>query len=74
MALFVQTVRLVVILAGAILCSSAFWGAAVVMFAQRALHVREESVLLRLFIVTSVICLILCVLVLPKHLRRAEIV
>jgi ABC-type enterochelin transport system permease subunit len=71
---FLRTVRLVLIVGGAFLCSSVFWGALVVVLAQRALHVRNESILLALFIVTSVICLALCVLVLPKHLRKADVI
>jgi ABC-type enterochelin transport system permease subunit len=72
--MFILIVRLVLIVGGAILCSSAFWGALVVVFAQRALHVRNESILLSLFILTSLICLALCIFVLPKHLKKAEII
>jgi hypothetical protein len=74
MIMFVRIVRLVLIIGGAILCSSAFWGAIVIVFAQRALHVRDESILLSLFIGTSIICLLLCIFVLPKHLKKSEII
>ena len=70
---FVHALRLVLMVGGAFLCSSAFWGALTVVFAQRALHVHNESIRLGLFIVISAICLILCILVLPKQLKKATL-
>jgi predicted membrane protein len=72
MSWFVQAVRLLLIIGGAFLCASAFWGAVVVAIAQQVLHVHSESILLGLFIGTSATCLILCILVLPKFLGKTE--
>ncbi len=55
------SIRLLLIVGGAFLCSSAFWGAIVVIVARRVFGTNNEYMLLGMFVVTSAICLYFCI-------------
>jgi hypothetical protein len=61
--------RSLFILLGVFLSSGAFWSAIAIVIARRVFHIEEEAELLRIAAVVVVVCLVLCIFVLPKKLR-----
>lgn len=65
----VASIRLLLIVGGAFLCSSVFWGAIVVIVARKVFDTNNEYMLLGMFVLTSAICLYFCI---AFFLRRGQ--
>ena len=64
-------IRPVLILLGVFLSSGAFWGAVAIAIARKIFHIEKTDQLLSIGALVVAICLLLCVFVLPKKLRKA---
>ena len=66
----IASIRSLLIVAGAFLCSSVFWGAIVVVVARKVFGINDEFILLCAFVVTSAICLYFCITFFLRRVQR----
>lgn len=63
----VASIRLLLIVGGAFLSSSVFWGAIVVIVARKVFDINNEYMLLGMFVLTSAICLYFCIAIFSRR-------